>query len=191
MNYKELLEFYHNKRVLVTGHTGFKGSWLTKILLKAGAEVIGYSLASPTDPSLFNLISLDKNPHFIQVTGDVRNLELLKRTVAETKPDILFHLAAQPIVRDSYCNPVDTYSINVMGTVNVCECVRLSAIPKSKGGLNEIGGGWDGIKYGNGDIAKTNHSMDTTRIRIPSHVANWLHIHIKNHFFLKKGILII
>lgn len=146
MNYKELLKFYHNKRVLVTGHTGFKGSWLTKILLKAGAEVIGYSLASPTDPSLFNLISLEKNPHFIQVTGDIRNLELLKRTVAETKPEILFHLAAQPIVRDSYRDPVDTYSINVMGTVNVCECVRLSAVPKSGGGLNEIGSGWNGIK---------------------------------------------
>lgn len=123
------LEFYKGKKVLVTGHTGFKGSWLCKILLNAGAEVTGYSLEPPTTPSLFELISLDKYMH--SIIGDIRDLEHIKKVFKETQPEIVLHLAAQPIVRDSYKNPVYTYETNVMGTVNICECVRLNSCVKS------------------------------------------------------------
>lgn len=123
------LEFYKGKKVLVTGHTGFKGSWLCKILLNAGAEVTGYSLEPPTTPSLFELISLDKYMH--SIIGDIRDLEHVKKVFKETQPEIVLHLAAQPIVRDSYKNPVYTYETNVMGTVNICECVRLNSCVKS------------------------------------------------------------
>lgn len=123
------LDFFKDKRVLVTGHTGFKGSWLCEILLNAGAEVTGYSLDAPTNPSLFHLIGLDKKMN--SIIGDIRNLEHLKRVFAEIQPEIVMHLAAQPIVRDSYKNPVYTYETNVMGTVNICECVRLNPCVKS------------------------------------------------------------
>lgn len=123
------LDFFKNKRVLVTGHTGFKGSWLCEILLNAGAEVTGYSLDAPTNPSLFHLIGLDKKMN--SIIGDIRDLEHLKRVFAEIQPEIVMHLAAQPIVRDSYKNPVYTYETNVMGTVNICECVRLNPCVKS------------------------------------------------------------
>lgn len=144
VDYKNILEFYYNKRVLVTGNTGFKGSWLTHILLNAGAEVIGYSLKPPTEPNLFNIAALEKHCRLHQVFGDVRDLDTLKTIFKREKPDIVFHLAAQPIVRDSYQKPVDTYAINVMGTVNVCECIRLSEIPVSEGGLND--GTWQGVE---------------------------------------------
>lgn len=123
------LDFFKDKRVLVTGHTGFKGSWLCEILLNAGAEVTGYSLDAPTNPSLFHLIGLDKKMN--SIIGDIRDLEHLKRVFAEIQPEIVMHLAAQPIVRDSYKNPVYTYETNVMGTVNICECVRLNPCVKS------------------------------------------------------------
>lgn len=123
------LDFFKNKRVLVTGHTGFKASWLCEILLNAGAEVTGYSLDAPTNPSLFHLIGLDKKMN--SIIGDIRDLEHLKRVFAEIQPEIVMHLAAQPIVRDSYKNPVYTYETNVMGTVNICECVRLNPCVKS------------------------------------------------------------
>lgn len=123
------LDFFKNKRVLVTGHTGFKGSWLCEILLNAGAEITGYSLDAPTNPSLFHLIGLDKKMN--SIIGDIRDLEHLKRVFAEIQPEIVMHLAAQPIVRDSYKNPVYTYETNVMGTVNICECVRLNPCVKS------------------------------------------------------------
>lgn len=116
------LEFYKGKRVLVTGHTGFKGSWLCKILINAGAEVTGYSLTPPTEPNLFDLSRIEKKMN--SVTGDIRDLRHLMTVFDETKPEIVLHLAAQPIVRDSYKNPVYTYETNVMGTVNICECVR-------------------------------------------------------------------
>lgn len=118
------MEFYRGKKVLVTGHTGFKGSWLCKILLNAGAEVTGYSLEPPTEPNLFSISRLEDKMH--SVIGDVRDLRTLKKVFDECKPEIVFHLAAQPIVRDSYKEPVYTYETNVMGTVNICECVRLS-----------------------------------------------------------------
>lgn len=123
------LDFFRGKKVLITGHTGFKGSWLSKILINAGAEVTGYSLEAPTNPSLFVLCSLAEQMK--SFNGDIRDLEHLKSVFAETQPEIVIHLAAQPIVRDSYKNPVYTYETNVMGTVNICECVRLNPCVKS------------------------------------------------------------
>ena len=122
MTIEELKEFYGNKKVLITGHTGFKGSWLTRILTLSGAEVTGYSLTPPTDPSLFEIAGLEDT--IKSVVGDIRDLEHLSRVFEETQPEIVFHLAAQPIVRESYQEPVYTYETNVMGTVNVLECVR-------------------------------------------------------------------
>ena len=118
------LSFYRGKRVLITGHSGFKGSWMCAVLLRAGAEVTGYALEPPTEPSLFNLLSLDSKLNSIR--GDVRDLEMLKKAFETVKPEIVIHMAAQPIVRESYQRPVYTYEVNVMGTVNVLECIRLS-----------------------------------------------------------------
>ncbi|MCM1467388.1 MAG: CDP-glucose 4,6-dehydratase [Alistipes sp.] len=126
---EELMSFYKGKKVLITGHTGFKGSWLSAVLLKAGAVVTGYSLQPPTTPSLFELASLEKDMD--SVTGDIRDYEKLKRTFDSAAPEFVFHLAAQPLVRESYRNPKDTYEVNVMGTVNVLECVRNSECVKS------------------------------------------------------------
>lgn len=123
------LSFYNGKRVFVTGHTGFKGSWLCKILSKAGAEVWGYSLNPPTEPSLFETASIGKNIN--SVIGDIRDFESLKKSFDEARPEIVLHLAAQPLVRDSYENTAYTYETNVMGTVNILECVRLSDCVKS------------------------------------------------------------
>ena len=116
------LDFYRGKKVLVTGHTGFKGTWLCKMLVMAGAEVTGYSLEPPTSPSLFELSHMEEQMH--SVIGDVRDLAHLKQVMEETQPEIVLHLAAQPIVRDSYKDPVYTYETNVMGTVNILECIR-------------------------------------------------------------------
>lgn len=117
------LAFYRGKRVLVTGHTGFKGTWLCAVLLQAGAEVTGYALEPPTNPSVFALVDMGKRMH--SVIGDVRDLAHLRQVFEETMPEIVIHMAAQPIVRESYKNPVYTYETNVMGTVHVLECVRL------------------------------------------------------------------
>ena len=121
------LDFYKGKRVFITGHTGFKGSWLCRILISAGAKVTGFSLEPPTSPNLFDIA--DIKPHINSVIGDVRDFEALKKAYDEAEPEIVFHLAAQPIVRDSYKEPAYTYETNVMGTVNLLECVRLSANP--------------------------------------------------------------
>lgn len=123
------LSFYKGKKVLVTGHTGFKGSWLCKMLTNAGAEVTGYSLNPPTTPSLFEIAGIEKDIH--SIISDIRNLDALQKAFNEAKPEIVLHLAAQPIVRDSYKDPVYTYETNVMGTVNICECVRQSETVKS------------------------------------------------------------
>lgn len=123
------LDFYKGKKVLVTGHTGFKGSWLCKILSLAGAEITGYSLEAPTVPSLYKIVNIEKDITSIQ--GDVRILSDLYNAINKAKPELIFHLAAQPIVRDSYKNPVYTYETNVMGTVNLLECVRLNNCVKS------------------------------------------------------------
>lgn len=118
-----MYDFYSGKRVFITGHTGFKGSWLSRILLDAGAEVTGYSLEAPTKPSLFELT--DISTHMNSVVGDVRDRDHLTRVFGNARPEIVFHLAAQPIVKDGYRDPVGTYETNVMGTVNVLESVRL------------------------------------------------------------------
>lgn len=125
----KLYNFYKGKRVLVTGHTGFKGSWMLKVLSQAGADVMGYSLTPPTNPSLFDIIGGDKLCK--SVIGDIRDLDKLKKCFEEFQPEIVLHLAAQPIVRDSYKEPVYTYETNVMGTVNIMECVRLNPCVKS------------------------------------------------------------
>lgn len=123
------ISFYKGKKIFVTGHTGFKGSWLCKLLSNSGAEVTGYSLNPPTSQSLFKIADIECD--ITSVIGDIRDLEALKKKFDEIKPEIVFHLAAQPIVRDSYKNPVYTYETNVMGTVNICECVRQSKSVKS------------------------------------------------------------
>jgi CDP-glucose 4,6-dehydratase len=123
------LLFYKGKKVLVTGHTGFKGTWLCKILVNAGAIVTGYSLKPPTNPNIFELSGIEKRIN--SIIGDIRDLKHLKQVFTEYQPEIVFHLAAQPIVRDSYKDPVYTYETNVMGTVNMCECVRINSCVKS------------------------------------------------------------
>src|SRR5574344_806017 len=121
--------FYKGKKVLITGHTGFKGTWLSKMLINFGAQVIGYSLESPTNPNLFSLSSVENN--LISVIGDIRDFDKLKETFVKYQPEIVFHLAAQPIVRDSYKEPRYTYETNVMGTVNLLECIRETSSVKS------------------------------------------------------------
>ncbi|SER94322.1 CDP-glucose 4,6-dehydratase [Butyrivibrio fibrisolvens] len=124
-----LREFYKDKRVLVTGHTGFKGSWMMRTLILLGAQVTGYSLDAPTDPSLFEMA--DIKDHICHLKGDIRDLESLKKAFDKAKPEIVIHMAAQPIVRTSYEEPVYTYETNVMGTVNVLECVRQCSCVRS------------------------------------------------------------
>ncbi len=122
MTLQELSEFYKGKRVFVTGHTGFKGTWLCRILALCGAETYGYALEPPTDPAVFRIIGMDQAMD--SQIGDIRDLGSLSRAFERAKPEIVFHLAAQPIVRDSYKDPVYTYETNVMGTVNILECIR-------------------------------------------------------------------
>ena len=114
--------FWQGKRVLLTGHTGFKGSWLTLWLQSLGAQVTGYALAPPTNPSLFEIADVALN--MTSVIGDIRDLANLQAVFAKHKPEIVIHMAAQPLVRYSYQNPVETYATNVMGTVHVLEAVR-------------------------------------------------------------------
>ncbi|MBM2816002.1 MAG: rfbG [Ignavibacteria bacterium] len=111
---------YQGKKVLITGHTGFKGSWLALWLTKLGAEVIGYSLPPPTEPNHYNLLNLDIN----STIADIRDLNKLIEVFQTTQPDIVFHLAAQPIVRLSYQEPIETLSANIIGTANVLEACR-------------------------------------------------------------------
>lgn len=115
-------EFYKGKRVFITGHTGFKGSWLCQILLHFGAEVYGYALKPNTTPNLYDICELDSK--IKSVIADIRDLSKLKNAMNQANPDIVFHLAAQPIVKEGYKNPIATYEINVMGTVNIMECIR-------------------------------------------------------------------
>ena len=129
MNFEELKEFYGGKKVLLTGHTGFKGSWLSKILIMCGAKLTGYALDPPTDTNIFDILGLETEMN--SVIGDIRDLEHLKKVFDEVEPEYVIHMAAQPIVRDSYERPVYTYETNVMGTVNIMECVRLSKSVKS------------------------------------------------------------
>lgn len=121
--------FYKGKKVFITGHTGFKGVWLCKILTKLGAKVTGYSLKPLTNPSLYEITGIEKD--ITSIIGDIRDYNLLKKTFDNVQPEIVFHLAAQPIVRDSYKNPAYTYETNVMGTVNILECIRNNCCVKS------------------------------------------------------------
>lgn len=123
------MNFFKGKRVLVTGHTGFKGTWLCKIFKTMGAEVTGYSLEPPTAQSMYQLCNMKQEIN--SVIGDIRNFNDLQEVFKMVRPEFVIHLAAQPIVRDSYKNPVYTYETNVMGTVHVCECIRLSSSVRS------------------------------------------------------------
>lgn len=118
-------EFWKGKRVFITGHTGFKGSWLSLCLQNYGARIKGFSLAPNTHPNLFSIASIQDGME--SELGDIRDLDSLKKSLVKFAPDIVFHMAAQPLVRLSYNNPVDTYSTNVMGTVNLLESVRFSS----------------------------------------------------------------
>lgn len=124
-----LFSFYNNKKVLITGHTGFKGTWLCRILINVGAMVTGYSLQPPTQPNLFSLADVESQMN--SVMGDVRDFEHLQNVFTKVQPEIVFHLAAQPLVRESYKEPRYTYETNVMGTVNLLECVRQCGSVKS------------------------------------------------------------
>ena len=114
--------FWRNRKVFLTGHTGFKGAWLTMWLRRMGAEVTGYSLPAPTDPSLFKLADVAAGIRSIE--GDVRDLEHLKKSLIEAQPEVVLHLAAQALVRASYADPIQTFSSNIMGTVNMLEAGR-------------------------------------------------------------------
>ena len=116
------IDFWRNRRVFLTGHTGFKGSWLSLWLQSMGVNLTGYALSPPTTPSLFEVAGVGEGMN--SIIGDVRNLELLKFSIQEAQPEIIIHMAAQPLVLDSYIDPVSTYSTNVMGTVNLLEAVR-------------------------------------------------------------------
>ena len=161
------LNFYKGKKVLVTGHTGFKGTWLCRILQELGAEVTGYSQKPPTDPSIFTLTDLESQIH--SVIGDIRDLEHMIQVFKETQPEIVFHLAAQPIVRESYKNPVNTYETNVMGTVNVLEAVRQCGSVRS---FLNVTIKFIRIMNGNGGTAKRMNWMATTRIPIANPAQN-------------------
>lgn len=123
------LSFFKDRTVLITGHTGFKGTWMCRVLVNAGARVVGYALEPPTNPSLFALSGVEKQ--MVSVHGDIRDYERLRKVFEEYQPEIAIHMAAQPIVRESYKYPRDTYEVNVMGTVNVLECIRLTDCVKS------------------------------------------------------------
>ncbi|GHU64160.1 CDP-glucose 4,6-dehydratase [Clostridia bacterium] len=133
VDFNEVLEFYKGKRVFLTGHTGFKGSWLSFILTQAGAEVFGYALSPPTEPSLFDM--LEKSGVYEgklhSVIGDIRDKNSLQIAFDTANPEIVIHMAAQPIVLEGYRDPAYTYETNVMGTVNILECVRLADSVKS------------------------------------------------------------
>lgn len=128
-NTDSLLDFYQDKKILITGHTGFKGAWMCKVLEMAKAKVVGYSLQPPTNPNLFDL-AVDKDVIYT-VIGDIRDYANLLKIFQETQPEIVIHMAAQPLVRESYREPRYTYETNVMGAVNVLECIRNTCSVKS------------------------------------------------------------
>lgn len=125
----ELLDFFQNKRVFLTGHTGFKGSWLCTLLSMAGAEVTGFALPPAEGENLYTLAGVERKAR--SVLGDIRDLDALWRAFQEARPEIVLHLAAQPIVREGYRDPVGTYHTNVMGTVHILECIRRSGTVRS------------------------------------------------------------
>ena len=122
--FEKLIDSYKGKTVLITGHTGFKGSWLTLWLESLGAKVIGYSLDPPTDPSVFQATGL--SGRIIDIRGDILDCNNVFETVKKYRPEFIFHLAAQPLVRHSYKNPLETFNVNIIGTANILESIRLS-----------------------------------------------------------------
>ena len=122
MNMENIRDFYSKKKVLITGHTGFIGSWLTKWLTMLDAEVCGYSLDPPTRPNMYDLLNLGDS--VTDIREDIRNREAIQKVLLDFNPEIVFHLAAQPVVLESYDNPVDTFDVNVTGTVNLLNEVR-------------------------------------------------------------------
>ena len=124
-----LERFYYNKRILITGNSGFKGSWLTVILKNFGAKIMGISISDVSKPSMFNLLMLNKK--ILYLKEDIRNFKRIKKKIDKFKPEIIFHLAAQSLVIKSYKNPLDTISTNVMGSVNILEYVKSSKYVKS------------------------------------------------------------
>ncbi|MCL2404055.1 MAG: CDP-glucose 4,6-dehydratase [Defluviitaleaceae bacterium] len=116
------LTFWKGKRVFITGHTGFKGSWLCRVLTGAGADITGYALTPPTNPNLFSISGIEDKIN--SCIGDIRDRDMLARAFDKSQPEIVIHMAAQPLVRDSYKNPAYTYETNMLGTVNILECVR-------------------------------------------------------------------
>jgi CDP-glucose 4,6-dehydratase len=124
----KILEFYRGKTVFVTGHTGFKGAWLSEWLLSAGARVVGYALPPATEPALFRALSLESRMK--SLFADVRDGDMLSRVLREHEPEVVFHLAAQAIVRLSYCEPLETFQTNVMGTAHVLNAMR--SVPSVK-----------------------------------------------------------
>lgn len=125
----KMRKFWSNKKVFITGHTGFKGSWLSLWLQELGANVTGYALRPPTNPNLFELASVDKGMRSIE--GDIRDFVLLDRTLKNAAPEVVLHLAAQPLVRESYRSPLETYATNVMGTANLLEAIRTTPSVRS------------------------------------------------------------
>jgi CDP-glucose 4,6-dehydratase len=125
----ELKKFYNGKRILITGHAGFKGSWLSNILINWGAEIIGYSLEPNTSPNLFETLELKSK--IINYFNDIRDIKKLKEVIYKEKPEIIFHMAAQPLVRNSYDDPIYTYQTNIIGTANILEAVKESKSVKS------------------------------------------------------------
>jgi len=124
-----MLDFFSGKKIFITGHTGFKGTWLCKMLINAGAEITGYSLEPPTNPNLFEISRNHEGMN--SIIGDIRDFDHIEKVFHKVQPEIVIHLAAQPIVRESYNNPRYTYETNVMGTVNILECIRLNNCVKS------------------------------------------------------------
>jgi len=125
----KLEEFYKNKRIIITGNTGFKGSWLTKLLLQSQAQVIGLALEPPSQPNLFTILNLESQIY--RFNHDIRDSEAVTRIFQQTQPEIVFHLAAQPLVRDSYEQPLFTWQTNLLGTVNVLEAIRKTPAVKA------------------------------------------------------------
>ena len=155
----EAFTCYQGRRVLVTGHTGFKGSWLCEWLLALGAEVHGFALEPPTRPSLFNQLKLAKRIASHTV-GDVRDLPALVRTMCRVKPDFVFHLAAQPLVRLSYEKPAETFDTNVMGTVNVLEAARVLTSPDLlASSCSKLPQGWMAQRLGNAGNKKASSDL--------------------------------
>ena len=177
-------QFWTGKKVFLTGHTGFKGCWLSIWLSMMGARVVGFSLAPSTNPSLFELAKIDSLLECSNI-GNICDFELLQSAIVQADPDIVIHMAAQPLVRYSYFNPVETYATNVMGTVHLLESIRNCQ------GVKAVVIVTMKIKNGFGGIAKMRLWVDMIPIAVARVALNLLQQLIDNLFFLKKNTRII